>query len=168
LCRTYAHLYGLETVALRFFNVFGPRQDPESEYASVIPRFLTALTTGQRPTIYGDGKQTRDFVAIENVVAANLLAASTPGISGAVMNIGSGAATSLLEALRILGELLGAEILPVFEPARVGDIRDSMASIQRARELLGYEPRVTLREGLSRTLAAWGGRATREGATQLS
>ncbi|MGH2485838.1 MAG: SDR family oxidoreductase [Ktedonobacterales bacterium] len=168
LCRAYAHLYGLETVALRFFNVFGPRQDPDSEYASVIPRFLAALTRGERPTIYGDGEQTRDFVAIENIVAANLLAATTPGISGAVMNIGSGAATSLLDALRILGELSGAEILPIFEPARVGDIRDSMASIQRARDLLGYEPRVTLREGLSRTLAAWSPRAGVEGATQLS
>lgn len=154
-CRVYAHLYGLETVALRFFNAFGPRQDPESEYASVIPRFVSALIRGDRPIVYGDGEQTRDFVYVDNIVAANLLAARTPGVSGASMNVGSGVASSLLDVLRILGELLGKDIQPRREPARIGDIRNSMASIQRARELLGYEPHVTLREGLARMLASW-------------
>ena len=155
LCRVYSELYGLETVALRYFNVFGARQDPASEYASVIPRFLTALLAGRQPTIYGDGRQTRDFVHIDNIVAANLLAAHARGLSGTYMNIGSGVASSLLDVLAILAELLGRDIQPIFAPAQAGDIRHSQASIQRARDLLCYEPRVSLREGLSRTLAAW-------------
>ena len=155
LCHAYGRLYGFETVALRFFNVFGPRQDPHSDYASVMPRFLVALTSGERPTVYGDGTQTRDFVHVDNIVAANVLAANTPGASGATMNIGSGVSTSLLDVLAILGEVLGKKIQPRFEPARPGDILHSRASIERARELLGYEPHVSLRDGLARTLVAW-------------
>jgi nucleoside-diphosphate-sugar epimerase len=154
LCRLFTQLYGLEAVALRYFNVFGPRQDPASEYAAVIPRFLTALLEGHRPIVFGDGEQTRDFIFIENVVKANLLAAEAPDAVGQAINIGSGERISLNELLRTAGELLGVTVKADYREPRAGDVRDSLAAIQRAKSLIGYEPAITFREGLARTLAA--------------
>lgn len=154
LCAVASSLYGLETVALRYFNVFGPRQDPASAYAAVIPRFVTALQAGERPVVYGDGEQTRDFVYIENVVQANLLAAVAPAAVGAVINIGSGERLSLNELLRTISVALGTTCDADYQAARPGDVRDSVADTQRARTLLGYAPTVDTREGLARTVAA--------------
>ncbi|HLZ21209.1 MAG TPA: SDR family oxidoreductase [Ktedonobacterales bacterium] len=152
LCLAYHRLFGLETVALRYFNVFGPRQDPKSEYAAVIPRFLMALLSGTRPIVFGDGEQTRDFTYVENVVQANLLAATAPEAPGHAMNIGYGARVSLNETLRLAGELLGVPVEADYQPPRPGDVRDSLADIGLARRLLGYTPTVDFRDGLARTL----------------
>lgn len=146
--------YGLETVSLRYFNVFGPRQDPNGPYAAVIPKFISAIVNRERPTIFGDGKQTRDFTHVANVVAANMRAAEAPGVAGRVFNVGSGEALDLLTLLDKLGAILGAKIEPIFEPARVGDVRDSLADVSAAREVLGYTPQVGIDEGLRQT-AAW-------------
>lgn len=154
LCRVFTRIYGLETVALRYFNVFGPRQDPNSQYAAVIPRFLTALLEGRRPLVFGDGEQTRDFTYIANVVQANLLAATASEAVGRAMNIGCGAQTSLNAVLRIAGELLGVAVEADYREARAGDVRHSLADIGLAEHLLGYQPAVNFREGLVRTLAA--------------
>jgi UDP-glucose 4-epimerase len=154
LCEIYTRIYGLETVALRYFNVFGPRQDPHSEYAAVIPRFITALLTGERPIVFGDGQQTRDFTYIENVVRANLLAATAPEAVGQTMNIGCGESISLNSVLRIASEILGTRTDPEYREPRVGDVHDSLADIARARRLLAYEPTVAVREGLERTIQA--------------
>ena len=154
LCGIFTRIYGLETVALRYFNVFGPRQDPNSEYAAVIPRFLTALLTQQRPIVFGDGEQTRDFTYIENVVQANLLAAMAPNASGAAMNIGCGERVSLNTVLHIAGELLGVHVEADYREPRPGDVRDSLADISKASRLLGYTPVVNFRDGLARTIAA--------------
>lgn len=154
LCRLFTQLYGLETVALRYFNIFGPRQDPASEYAAVIPRFLTALLEGRRPTVFGDGEQTRDFTSITNVVQANLLAAESPAAVGQAINIGCGERISLNEVLRIAGNLLGVEVTAEYQAPRVGDVRESVADISLARRLLGYAPTVSFREGLARLLDA--------------
>jgi len=153
LCGVFTRIYGLETVALRYFNVFGPRQDPASEYAAVIPRFLTALLEKRRPIVYGDGEQTRDFTYIANVVQANLLAATSPAAVGAAMNIGCGERVSLNSVLRIAGELLEVQVDAEYRNARPGDVRDSLADISKARKLLEYEPKIKLREGLAWTLA---------------
>ncbi|MCC7141211.1 MAG: SDR family oxidoreductase [Candidatus Eisenbacteria bacterium] len=152
-CQLFFELYGLETVTLRYFNVFGPRQTPDSQYAAVIPLFARAVVKGETPEIFGDGEQTRDFTFIENVVEANLLALTRPGVGGQVVNIGCGDRTSLLQLLRTIARLRGAEVAPSFQPPRAGDVRDSQASIEAARRLLGYEPKVNLEEGLRRTLA---------------
>jgi UDP-glucose 4-epimerase len=152
LCGVFTRIYGLETVALRYFNVFGPRQDSASEYAAVVPRFLTALLEKRRPVIYGDGEQTRDFTYIENVVQANLLAATAPEAVGQAMNVGCGERVSLNTVLQIAGELLGARVEAEYREARSGDVRDSLADISKARRLLGYTPTVDFREGLARTL----------------
>ena len=154
LCGVYTRIYGLETVALRYFNVFGPRQDPTSEYAAVIPRFLTALLEKRRPIVFGDGEQTRDFTYIENVVQANLLAATSSAAVGAAMNIGCGERISLNAVLQTAGELLGTHVHAEYRDPRPGDVRDSLADISRARRLLDYRPKVTLREGLARTLSS--------------
>lgn len=154
LCLVSTRLFGLEAVALRYFNVFGPRQDPKSEYAAVIPRFLTALLEGKRPVVFGDGEQTRDFTYVENVVRANLLAADAPDAPGHAMNIGSGARVSLNDVLRLAGELLGVAVAADYQAPRPGDVRDSLADIGLARRLLGYSPTVDFREGLARTLDA--------------
>jgi UDP-glucose 4-epimerase len=154
LCLVYYRLFGLETVALRYFNVFGPRQDPKSEYAAVIPRFLTALLAGRRPVVFGDGEQTRDFTYIENVVRANLLAADAPEAPGHAMNIGYGVRVSLNETLRLAGDLLGVPVEAEYQAPRPGDVRDSLADIDLARRLLGYSPVVDFRDGLARTLDA--------------
>jgi UDP-glucose 4-epimerase len=151
-CEAFWHSYGFEAVALRYFNVFGPRQDPRGPYAAVIPLFILALLAKKQPLIYGDGLQTRDFAYVENVVQANLLAATAPDAPGKVLNIGTGAAITLLDLLRELNAILGTTVEPIFHPPRAGDVRDSLADISRAREVLGYEPATHLAEGLRRTI----------------
>jgi UDP-glucose 4-epimerase len=152
-CQAFWHSYGLETVSLRYFNVFGPRQDPNGPYAAVIPLFIRAILSGQRPTIYGDGGQTRDFTYVENVVQANLKAAAAPSeAAGRVFNVGNGQAISLLDLLKTLNEIMGGRIEPIFAPERAGDVRDSLADIGLARRILGYEPGVDLRSGLKPTV----------------
>lgn len=150
MCR---RVYGLAAVSLRYFNVFGPRQDPGSPYSGVISRFLSAVLSGRRPVVFGDGDQTRDFVYVENVVHANLLACHAEGAPGQVINIGTGNSASLLDVLRTLSEITGSRIDPQYDPPRTGDIRHSCAAIDRARSLLGYEVQVSFAEGLRRTLA---------------
>lgn len=152
-CRAFHSGFGLETVILRYFNVFGPRQDPASEYSAVIPRFVSLILAGKRPIIYGDGHQSRDFVHVSNVVDANLLAATVAGVSGCTFNIGCGASTTLLELLRSLSEILEKPIQAIHEPARLGDVRDSLADITRARNSLGYEPSMTVSQGLRESIA---------------
>jgi UDP-glucose 4-epimerase len=148
----FAAMRDIETVALRYFNVFGPRQDPNSEYSAVIPRFITAMLGGRSPTVYGDGGQSRDFTFVENVVAANLLAGAAPNASGRVLNVAAGGKISLLELISALNKLLKTDFKPNHEPARVGDVRESMADITLARQLLGYEPRIGFEEGLRRSI----------------
>jgi len=150
--RSWHQVYGLETVSLRYFNVFGARQDPTSEYSAVIPRFITAVLDGKRPTIYGDGGQSRDFTYVANNVEANLLACVVPGIGGQVFNIACGDSFSLLDLIDAIGKGLNTKIDPIFEPARVGDVRHSKADIGKARRMLGYEPRVSFDEGLRLTV----------------
>ena len=154
LCGVFTRIYGLETVALRYFNVFGPRKDPASEYAAVIPRFLTALIEKRRPIVFGDGEQTRDFTYIANVVQANLLAASSSEAVGYALNIGCGEQISLNTVLRLAGELLGVTVDADYREPRPGDVRDSCADINLAQRLLGYRPSVSFHEGLARTLDA--------------
>jgi nucleoside-diphosphate-sugar epimerase len=151
-CRLYANLYGLETVALRYFNVFGPRQDPASEYAAVIPKFVTACLKGEPPVIFGDGEQTRDFTFVDDVVAANLLAAESTHAVGQVVNVAGGTRTSLNQLFGHVAELTDAGVEPRYEPARAGDVRDSLADLTRARDWLGYRPSVGIREGLVETI----------------
>jgi nucleoside-diphosphate-sugar epimerase len=151
-CQLFHRLYGLETVALRYFNVYGPRQNPKSEYAAVIPRFATACLSGEAPVVYGDGEQTRDFTYVGDAVAANLLAADAPRAPGEVVNVAGGRRVSLNELLGEIRTLTKARVAPRYEPGRVGDVRDSLADLSRARELLGFEPRVDLRTGLARTI----------------
>ncbi|MGH2950764.1 MAG: SDR family oxidoreductase [Solirubrobacterales bacterium] len=151
-CRAFFEVYGLETVALRYFNVFGPRQDPLSEYAAVLPRFITALLEGRPPVVYGDGEQSRDFTYVDNTVAANLLAADAAGAAGQTFNVACGETISLNALLDELRAITGRSVEAVHEQPRAGDLRHSLADISRAREALGYEPSVGLREGLSRTV----------------
>jgi len=151
-CRLYADLHGLETVALRYFNVYGPRQDPEGDYAAVIPKFAAAIRAGEAPCVYGDGEQTRDFVMVDDVVEANLLAADAAVEPGVVCNVASGTRTCLNALLDLIREHTGARVEARYDPPREGDVRHSVASLDRAREILGYAPRVELREGLRRTL----------------
>ena len=150
--RVFHRVYGLEAVSLRYFNIFGPRQDPESEYAAVIPRFVTALLEGNRPVIYGDGLQSRDFTYIENVVSANLLAAEAKGVAGQAFNVACGGRYTLLDLLGRLKETIGSNIEPVHEAGREGDVRDSQASIEEASRALGYGVTVDFEEGLRRTV----------------
>jgi UDP-glucose 4-epimerase len=151
-CQAFTATYGLQTVVLRYFNVFGPRQDPASQYAAVIPKFITELLAGRQPTIYGDGRQSRDFTYIENVIHGNLLAADAPAAVGRTINVACGKSYNLLELIAGINAALGTYIEPLFEPARAGDVRDSLAGISLARELLGYEPTVGFEEGLRRTV----------------
>jgi nucleoside-diphosphate-sugar epimerase len=156
LMRIFSEIYGIETVCLRYFNVFGPRQDPKSEYAAVIPKFLTAAIRRERPSVFGDGEQTRDFCYIDNVVRANLLAASTGRkLRGEVLNIACGERISLNALLRHIGELAGTRLEADHRPPRAGDVRDSLASIDAARETIGYEPLVDVRVGLQKTFEAF-------------
>jgi nucleoside-diphosphate-sugar epimerase len=151
-CRAFAEVYGLETVALRYFNVFGPRQDPNSQYAAVVPRFITAALTGEPVTIYGDGTQSRDFTYVGNVVEANLLAMDAPDVAGAVMNVAMGDSTTLNELVALLERVMEREIEVHHAPPRIGDVKHSMADIGAAREKLGFAPRIGLREGLALTV----------------
>jgi UDP-N-acetylglucosamine/UDP-N-acetyl-alpha-D-glucosaminouronate 4-epimerase len=148
----FKRVYGFEAVALRYFNIFGPRQDPESQYAAVIPRFVMALLEGRQPVIYGDGLQSRDFTYVENVVEANLLASEAEGAAGRAFNVACGGRYSLLELLDNLKKALGSSIEPIHEAARAGDVRDSQASIEAAQEALGYRVKVDFDEGLRRTV----------------
>ncbi|HEY6331268.1 MAG TPA: SDR family oxidoreductase [Blastocatellia bacterium] len=160
-CLVFHHVYGLETVALRYFNIFGPRQDPQSEYAAVVPKFATAVVGGQRPIIYGDGRQSRDFTYVANVVEANLLAGEAPGAPGNYFNIACGGRYDLLELLDGVRKIAGSDIEPVFEPVRAGDVRDSQASIEKAKEGLGYHVVVGFEEGLRKTVEWYMQRAHR-------
>ncbi|HEY4013193.1 MAG TPA: SDR family oxidoreductase [Polyangiaceae bacterium] len=156
LMRIFAQLYGIETVSLRYFNVFGARQDPTSEYSAVIPKFITAAMRGQRPIIFGDGEQTRDFCHVDNAVRANLLAASTSKpLRGEVVNVACGERTSLNQLVQLIGELAGKRLDPEHRAPRAGDIKDSVADVRAAHELLGYAPSVDLRTGLKRTFEAF-------------
>jgi UDP-glucose 4-epimerase len=150
--RSFNSVYGLETVALRYFNVFGPRQDPTSQYAAVIPNFITALVAGQPPVIFGDGEQSRDFTFVQNVVDANLLAMEAPEIAGNTYNVACGERVTLNRLVAELCDLMGSDVEPVYAAPRAGDIRHSLADLSKARAELGYEPRVQLREGLERTI----------------
>src|SRR5512143_3431980 len=149
-CLAFHNVYGLPTVALRYFNVFGPKQDPTSEYSAVIPRFITALLKGRPPTIYGDGQQSSDFTYIENVVQANLLACEREEAVGQAMNVACGERYTLLDLHKDLCEIIGVKCGPIFQPARSGDVKHSMAAIDQARDLLNYRPEVGWYEGLRR------------------
>lgn len=151
-CRLYHELYGLETVALRYFNVFGPRQDPKSEYAAVVPRFATACLRGEPARINGDGEQSRDFTFVADTVRANLLAADAPAASGKVINIAGGRRISLNELLAALQSITDSKVAPIHGPERVGDVRHSLADLGRARTLLGFEPQIALVDGLRHTV----------------
>jgi nucleoside-diphosphate-sugar epimerase len=162
-CRSFTEVYGLETVALRYFNVFGPRQDPRSQYSAAIPRFISALMRGERPTVFGDGEQSRDFTYVQNVVEATVLAMEAQGVAGQAYNVACG---SRVTVNQLLGELAGLLEVPLdteYVPARPGDILHSLADCSRAREALGYEPRIGLREGLRLTVEHY----QREGAEPL-
>jgi len=155
-CQVFTRVYGLETVSLRYFNVFGPRQDPSSQYSGVISRFISALLSGQRPVIYGDGEQSRDFTYIDNVVAANLKAAETIRGVGQVINIANGERVTLNQLLDQLKQLTGTtDTQADYLEFRKGDVRDSLADISRARELLGFAPQVDLQTGLKLTMDWW-------------
>jgi len=151
-CKLYNDLYGLETVSLRYFNVFGPSQDPWSEYSAVIPKFATRLQSGQSLVVYGDGEQSRDFTYIDNVVEANILAIKAPRTAGAVINIGCGESLTLNRLIRFLEEILQVQAGVDHEPPRRGDVRHSLADISLARDVLGYQPKVTVFEGLRQTV----------------
>jgi nucleoside-diphosphate-sugar epimerase len=150
--RVWSESLGLETVSLRYFNVFGPRQDPNSQYSAVIPLFISALLAGKRPTIFGTGEQSRDFTYIDNVVEANLAAARCPNPGGAAVNIACGDRFSLLTLLDSLGSILGVQLQPEFRPARVGDVLHSQASVEEAKRILGFTPAVDFEDGLRKTV----------------
>lgn len=150
--RLFHELYGLATFSLRYFNVFGPRQDPQSEYAAVIPRFITALRHGRSPVIYGDGRQTRDFTFVEDVVSANLCCCRAPADAAGVFNVAWGNRISVNDLAVLLAKILGSDRRPVYEPARPGDVRDSQADSSRAQNILGWTPRVPFEDGLRRTV----------------
>ena len=152
-CQLFTSLYGLETVTTRYFNVFGPRQAPDSPYSGVISLFIKALLAKESPVIHGDGRQTRDFTYVTNVVDGVLRAAAAPNVSGEVINIATGGRISLLELARAIQLILGTNVAPTFGPAREGDVKDSQADIFKARKLLGYEPTVPFEEGLRHTVA---------------
>ena len=149
--QTFGRCYGLENVSLRYFNIFGPRQDPGSPYSGVLAKFCTAFLEDTQPLVFGDGEQTRDFTFVENAVQANLLACEAPNVSGKVFNVGVGGRVSLNDVLRELGKISGKTLEAKHDPARDGDIRDSQADISQAKELLGYEPQVSFEQGLART-----------------
>ena len=154
-CRAFHRVYGLETVALRYFNVFGPGQDPQSQYAAVIPNFITAVLEGRSPIVHGDGEQSRDFTYVDNAVDANLLAASAEGAAGEAFNIACGERTSLNQIIARVAEISGSEVEPVHTDPRPGDVPHSLADISKARQLLGYEPVIDFQDGLQRTFDAY-------------
>lgn len=151
-CQVFKQIYHLPTVCLRYFNVYGRRQDPHSQYSAVIPKFISLIKQNKSPVIFGDGEQTRDFTYIQDVVQANILAAQTD--ASGIYNIGSGSRTSVNNLVMMIGKILGKEIKPVYEPKRAGDVNDSLASIERARTF-GYKPQYTLEQGLSDTIKQW-------------
>jgi UDP-N-acetylglucosamine/UDP-N-acetyl-alpha-D-glucosaminouronate 4-epimerase len=153
-CSSFSKIYGLETVSLRYFNVFGPGQDPRSQYAAVVPRFITAIAAGRPVSIYGDGEQSRDFTYVANVIEANLLAAHADGISGAVINVATGAATTVNQLADLIGDVVGRPVTREFESARPAEVLASYASVDSGRELLGWEPKIGLSEGLRLTADA--------------
>jgi nucleoside-diphosphate-sugar epimerase len=156
-CRSFWEVFGLETVALRYFNVFGPRQGPLSQYAAVIPNFITALMDSRPPRVFGDGQQSRDFTYVGNVVEGNLLAMEAEGVGGKVFNVAAGQRTTLNELLRILQRLTGRRVDPRYEEPRPGDVRHSQADIAAAERELGFRPQVSVEEGLRLTLDWFGG-----------
>jgi nucleoside-diphosphate-sugar epimerase len=149
--QTFGRCYGLENVALRYFNIFGPRQDPSSPYSGVLAKFCVAFLEDSQPVVFGDGEQTRDFTYVDNAVHANLLACEAPNVSGKVFNVGVGGRVSLNQVLRELGKITGKKLEAKYEPPRDGDIRDSQADISQAQKFLGYQPQVTFEGGLART-----------------
>lgn len=151
-CQAFTATYGLPTVTVRYFNVFGPRQDPNGEYSAVIPKFAVKMLAGERPTIFGDGKQSRDFTYVANVVAGNLLAASVPDAKGKTFNIACGEQMDLLDLVAAINRVLGTKLEPIFEPPRAGDVRDSLADISLARKVLDYTPVIDFDEGLRRSI----------------
>jgi UDP-glucose 4-epimerase len=152
-CQVFTRLYGFPTVALRYFNIFGPRQDPTSPYTGVLSKFITAYLRGDSPTIFGDGEQSRDFTYVESVVDATLRACSAPQAPGSVINVGTGKSYTLNQAVALLNRIFGRDVKPQHGPPRPGDVRHSQAEIKLARELLGYEPKVGFEDGLRRTVA---------------
>ena len=151
-CQIFSKIYGMETVALRYFNVFGPNQDPTSQYSAVIPKFIKLIMQDKEPVIYGDGSQSRDFTFVENNVWANIQACTAPKASGEVINIACGKRYTLIDLVNMINEILGKNIEPKFAPDRAGDVKHSLAGIEKAKELLGYEVRVDFKEGLKRTI----------------
>jgi nucleoside-diphosphate-sugar epimerase len=152
-CQSFSRIYGVPAVALRYFNVFGPRQDPRSQYAAAVPIFITRMLGGEQPVIYGDGEQTRDFVYVEDVVQANILAAEAPGGSGEIYNVASSESLTVNGLARTIAEIIGRPLAPVYAPERPGDIRHSAADIGKIEAALGYRPRFDFRRGLERTIA---------------
>jgi UDP-glucose 4-epimerase len=150
-CTSFSRVYAMESVSLRYFNVFGPRQDPASQYAAVVPRFIRAIAAGEAVTIYGDGEQSRDFTYVDNVVGANLLAADAAEARGEILNVATGGSITVNSLADAIGTLLGQPVEKVFEPARKADVRASWAALDEARRVLGYEPQVPFEEGLRRT-----------------
>ncbi|KKQ18775.1 MAG: NAD-dependent epimerase/dehydratase [Berkelbacteria bacterium GW2011_GWA1_36_9] len=151
-CRLFYQIYGLETICLRYFNVFGPNQNPESQYAAVIPKFITGIFKGIRPVIFGDGRQSRDFTFVKNNVEANILAAHSTRGAGEVFNIACGQSYSLNDLVSLINQELGTKIKPVYQKPRHGDIKDSKADINKAKKILGYKPVINFEEGLKKTL----------------
>jgi UDP-glucose 4-epimerase len=151
-CQAFAHTYGLETVRVRFFNIFGPRQRADSPYSGVIALFIAAMSSGKVPTVHGDGLQSRDFTYVTNAVQALMKAADAPGVSGNVYNVGTGANITVLDLIAALNKLLGTDVKPIHAPSRTGDVRFSRADIRRTQADLGYDPPVTFEDGLERTL----------------
>ncbi len=151
-CKIFHDIYGIETISLRYFNVFGPKQDPHSEYSAVIPKFIHSILQSERPIIYGDGSQSRDFTYIDNVVSANLLAAKAANISGEVINVGTGNRINLNQLVSSINSILDKQMVPIHANERIGDVKDSLADITKAKQLIGYEPSISFKEGLKRTI----------------
>jgi nucleoside-diphosphate-sugar epimerase len=160
-CSCFWHVYGLETISLRYFNIFGPRQDPQSAYAAAIPAFVSRMIRGERPVIYGDGEQSRDFCYVDNAVEANVLAMRAPRLAGEVVNIACGERITLNAIVALINQHLGSRLAPIYEPVRAGDVRHSLAALDAAQRIIGYRPGVMFAEGLARSLAWYSASATR-------
>jgi UDP-glucose 4-epimerase len=152
-CSVFYHVYGLQTISLRYFNVFGPHQDPASQYAAAIPAFVTKILNNESPTVYGDGQQSRDFTYINNVVHANVLAARAPKTEGQVVNIACGQAVTVNAIIDMINTILGKQVKPIYTDPRPGDVKHSLADINLARELIGFNPLVSFEEGLKKAIA---------------
>jgi len=167
-CRSFSEVYGVESIALRYFNVFGPRQDPASHYAAAVPRFILAALSGRRPTVFGDGTQSRDFTYVANVVEANLLAAKADVARAIVLNTACGRRVTINRLIEAISRITGRDVHPVYAAARPGEVRHSVADVSRAESYLGYRPTVSLEEGLRRTVASYGGQLEAEPAGQVA